>query len=57
MAKRLLLFHKWKMNGSFEEIHNFVVGKLRLKNGEKPLPTPGIWQPIRQEFSCLAGGS
>ena len=57
MAKRLLLFHKWKMNGSFEEIHNFVVGKLKLKNGEKPLPTPGIWQPIRQEFSCLAGGS
>ena len=35
-------FRKWKMNGLLEEVHDFLVGKLRLKEGKKALPFVGV---------------
>ena len=35
-------FRKWKINGLLEEIHDFLVGKLRFKKGRKVLPSVGI---------------
>lgn len=35
-------FRKWKRNGLFEEIHDFLVGTLRQKRGKLLLPSVGI---------------
>jgi putative transposase len=35
-------FRQWKFNGVLEEIHDYLVGKERLKKGKSPIPTVGI---------------
>jgi putative transposase len=35
-------FRKWKYNGLIEEVHDFLVGQVRLKKGKKETPTVGI---------------
>jgi putative transposase len=35
-------FRKWKMNGVIDELHDFLVAKVRLKNGKKESPSVGI---------------
>ena len=35
-------FRKWKRDGLIEEIHDFLVYKIRLKKNKNPLPTVGI---------------
>ena len=35
-------FRKWKNNGLIEEVHDFLVGQVRLKKGKKEMPTVGI---------------
>jgi putative transposase len=35
-------FRKWKNNGLIEEVHDFLVGQVRLKKGKKETPTVGI---------------
>jgi putative transposase len=35
-------FRKWKMNGVFEELHDFLVAKVRLKKGKNSTPSVGI---------------
>lgn len=48
-------FRKWKMNGLLEEIHDFLVDKLRLKKGKKALPSVGIIdsQSIKSSNVCI----
>jgi putative transposase len=35
-------FRKWKNNGLIEELHDFLVEKVRVKKGKKVAPTVGI---------------
>lgn len=35
-------FRQWKFNGVLEEIHDFLVHKVRLKKGKNPTPSVGI---------------
>jgi putative transposase len=35
-------FRQWKFNGVLEEIHDFLVHKVRLKKGKNPNPSIGI---------------
>ena len=35
-------FRKWKINGLFEEVHDFLVAKVRLKQGKNSSPSVGI---------------
>jgi putative transposase len=35
-------FRKWKMNGVIDELQDFLVAKVRLKNGKKESPSVGI---------------
>ncbi len=35
-------FRQWKLNGLIEEIHDYLVNKVRLKKGKRPVPTVGI---------------
>jgi putative transposase len=35
-------FRKWKMNGLIEELHDFLVEKVRLKKGKNACPSVGI---------------
>ena len=47
-------FRKWKMNGLLEEIHDFLVGEVRLKKGKNALPSVGIIdsQSIKSSNVC-----
>ena len=35
-------FRKWKRDGLIEEIHDYLVSKIRVKKNKKPLPSVGI---------------
>jgi putative transposase len=35
-------FRKWKMSGLLEEVHDFLVGKMRIKKGKNTLPSVGV---------------
>jgi len=35
-------FRKWKMNGLIEELHDFLVEKVRIKKGKNACPSVGI---------------
>jgi putative transposase len=35
-------FRKWKRDGLIEEIHDYLVSKIRIKRGKDPLPSVGI---------------
>lgn len=49
-------FRKWKRNGLLEEIHDYMVAKLRLKQGKKILPSVGIIDSQSTKASNLCRG-
>ena len=47
-------FGKWKLNGLIEDIHDFLVARLRLKKGKKILPSVGMIdsQSVKSSHLC-----
>jgi putative transposase len=35
-------FRQWKLNGLLEELHNYLVGKVRIQKQRNPVPSVGI---------------
>lgn len=50
-------FRKWKMNGLIDELHDFLVGKVRLKKGKSLQPSAGIIdsQSAKSSNMCRGG--
>lgn len=50
-------FRKWKMNGLIEELHDFLVGKVRLKKGKTLQPSAGIIDSQSTKASNMCEGN
>ena len=50
-------FRKWKFNGLIEELHDFLVEKVRIKNGKKASPSVGIIDSQSVKASNMCEGN
>lgn len=48
-------FRKWKLNGLIEELHDFLVEKVRLKKGKNIQPSAGIIDSQSAKASNMCG--
>ena len=50
-------FRKWKFNGLIEELHDFLVEKVRIKNGKQASPSVGIIDSQSVKASNMCEGN